>query len=74
MFKPKPLVGTVEQWKKIFSGVEFMGEDLNKKWKYIPRPDIDTGKSMIRKYFDYLQIKYWLRFPPKETKRTFEKF
>lgn len=74
MFKLKPLVGTVSQWKKIFTGVEFMGEDQNKKWRYIPRPEIDTGRSKIRKLLDYLKIVWWLKFPPKEPKMIFERF
>lgn len=74
MFKMKPLVGTVSQWKRIFKGIEFMGEDQSKKWKYIPKPEIDTGTSMIQKYLNYLKIMWWLKFPPKEPKKTFERF
>lgn len=70
----KPLVGTTSQWQRIFSGVEFMGNNPDKLWKLIPKPELDTGKSMFRKYYEYLRFKWWLRFPPKEPRLIFEKF
>lgn len=74
MFKLKPLEGTVRQWRKIFTGLDFMGDDLDKRFRYIPRPDIDTGTPILLKYLDYLRIKTWLTFPPNKPKKKFEQF
>lgn len=74
MLLEKPLVGTVSQWKKIFTGIDFMGEDPDVKYKYVPRPDIYNGKSNFVRYLEYLKIKRWLIHPPKEPKRKFTEF
>ena len=56
------LVGTREQFQKIFNGLDFMSnEPKDKLWKVIIHTD-----NML----EYLKVKWWLKHPPKKPKRT----
>lgn len=55
------LIGTAEQFQKIFDGLEFMNNfPKDKKWRIINHTD---------NIFEFLKIWWWLRFPPKKPKR-----
>lgn len=56
------LVGTREQFQKIFNGLDFMNNDPKfELWKIIVHTD-----NML----EYLKVKWWLKHPPKKPKRT----
>ena len=56
------MVGTREQFQKIFNGLDFMNnKPKDKLWKIIIRTD---------NVLEYLKVKWWLKYPPKKPKRT----
>lgn len=58
------LIGTTEQFQKIFNGLGFMNShSKNKKWKMTMHTN---------SIFEFLKFKWWLRFPPKKPKRTWD--